>query len=142
ILYSGTWAGRPLDELAPLAAEWGYDGLELVCWGDHVEVQRALGEEGYCDARLALLNRLELRVPVVGVYRVSHAVCDPIDARHRDLLPDYVWGDGEPRGVQQRAAEEVVASARAAQKLGAAVLAGFSGSPVWSAVVGYPPPRP
>src|SRR5207237_9590042 len=62
ILYSGTWADRPLEELAPLAAEWGYDGLELVCWGDHVEVQRALGEDDYCAARLALLNRLELSV--------------------------------------------------------------------------------
>jgi len=142
ILYSGTWADRPLEELAPLAAEWGYHGLELVCWGDHIEVQRAVAEDDYCAARLALLNRLELTVPVVGAYRVSHAVCDPITPRHRDLLPDYVWADGDPAGVQGRAAEEVMASARAAQKLGAAVLAGFSGSPVWSAVTGYPPPRP
>jgi sugar phosphate isomerase/epimerase len=142
ILYSGTWADRALEELAPLAAEWGYHGLELVCWGEHVEVQRALGEDDYCAARLALLNRLELSVPVLGVYRVSHAVCDPIDQRHRDLLPDYVWGDGEVRGVQERAAEEVMASARVAQKLGAGVLAGFSGSPIWSAVVGYPAARP
>src|SRR5260370_18545229 len=135
ILYSGTWADRPLGELAPLAAEWGYDGLELVCWGDHLEVQRAAGEDDYAPAKLALLNRLELSVPVVGAYRVSHAVCDPIEARHRPLLPDYVCGDGEPRGAQERAAQEVLDSARAAPQLGAAVLAGLSGSPLWSPLV-------
>jgi sugar phosphate isomerase/epimerase len=144
ILYSGTWADRPLDELAGNAAEWGYAGLELVCWGDHFEVQRALGEEEYCAARIALCQRHELTagVPVLSCHRVSQAVCDPIDSRHRDLLPDYVWGNGQPQEVQQRAAEEVLATARAAQKLGVPVLAGFSGSPVWSYVAGYPGPKP
>jgi sugar phosphate isomerase/epimerase len=87
---------------------------------------------------LTQLNRLELTAPVLSVHRVSHAVCDPIEERHRDILPDYVWGDGDPVGVQERAAEEVMASARAAQKLGVSVLAGFSGSPIWAGVVGYP----
>ncbi len=27
--------------------------------------------------------------------------------RHRDILPDAVWGDGDPEGVRQRAAEEM-----------------------------------
>jgi sugar phosphate isomerase/epimerase len=140
ILFSGGWADRPLEEVADLAAEWGYAGLELACWGDHVEVQRALSEEAYCPDRLALLARHELTAAVLAVHRVSQAVCDPIDLRHRDLLPDYVWGDGDPAAVRQRAAEEVMAAARAAQKLGVATLSGFSGSPVWSYVVGYPPP--
>ena len=142
ILFSGGWADLPLGELAPQAAEWGYQGLDLACWGDHLEVQRALSEDDYAAAKLALLGGQELTAPVVSCHRVSQAVCDPIDERHQDLLPDYVWGDGDPAGVRRRAAEEVVASARAAQKLGAAVLGGFSGSPVWSAVAGYPPPRP
>jgi sugar phosphate isomerase/epimerase len=141
ILFTGPWADVPLEELAPQAAEWGYQGLDLCCWGDHFEVQRALSEDDYCPNKLALLNRLELAVPVVSAHRVSQAVCDPIDARHRDLVPDYVWGDGDPEGVQERAAEEMMATARAAQKLGAAVLAGFTGSPLWSYVAGYPSPN-
>jgi sugar phosphate isomerase/epimerase len=139
ILFSGGWADLALDELVGHAAEWGYQGLELCCWGDHFEVQRALSEDDYCEKKLALLNRQEMTAPVVGCHRLTQALCDPIDARHRDLVPDYVWGDGDPAGVQQRAVEEVRATARAAQKLGAAVLSGFSGSPVWSYVVGYPP---
>jgi sugar phosphate isomerase/epimerase len=81
-------------------------------------------------------------VPVLSCHRVSQAACDPIDARHRDLLPDYVWGDGSPAGVQQRATEEVIATIRAAGQLGVGLVAGFTGSPLWSYVAGYPSPRP
>ncbi|MFO0928910.1 MAG: sugar phosphate isomerase/epimerase [Gemmataceae bacterium] len=90
--------------------------------------------------RLDLLRRHELDLPVLSAHRVSQAVCDPIDHRHRDLLPDYVWGDGDPAGVQQRATEEMIATVRAAQQLGAGVVAGFTGSPIWSFVAGYPSP--
>ncbi len=140
LLYTGSQADQPLDALAPRAAEWGYQGLELSTRGDHFEVQRALSEDDYCPAKLAALNRLELSVPVVSCHNVSQAVCDPIDARHRPLVPEYVWGDGDPVGVGQRAAEEVMATARAAQKLGASALSGFTGSPVWSYVAGWPYP--
>jgi sugar phosphate isomerase/epimerase len=140
LLFSGQWADLSLEELAPRVAEWGYQGLDLCCWGDHFEVQRALSEDDYCTHKLALLNRLELTAPVLSCHRVSQAVCDVIDRRHRELTPDYVWGDGRPEGVNQRAAEEVRATVRAAQRLGASVVGGFSGSPIWSYVAGYPGP--
>lgn len=143
VLFTGPWADRPLDEVAASAAEWGYAGLELCCWGDHFEVQRASTEDDYAPAKLEALRRLELDVPVLSNHRVSHAVAsDPIDDRHRDLLPEYVWGDGQPEGVRQRATEEMIATARAAQKLGAATLAGFTGSPLWPFVAGWPAPSP
>jgi sugar phosphate isomerase/epimerase len=142
LLFTGQWTDQPLDELAPQVAEWGYQGVDLCCWGDHFEVQRALSEDDYCANKLAMLNRLELSAPVVSCHRVSHAVCDRIDERHQGILPDYVWGDGDPVGVQQRAAEEVMGAARGAQRLGASVLAGFTGSPIWAAISGYPAPRP
>ena len=80
-------------------------------------------------------------MPVVSCHRLSQAVCDVIDGRHRELVPDYVWGDGDPEAVRQNAQEEMIATARAAQKLGVAVLAGFTGSPLWPYVAGYPAPR-
>ena len=94
ILHTGPWADLPLEELALKAGDWGYQGLELACWGDHCEVQRALSEDDYVAARLDLLNRLELSAPVVSCHRLSQAVCDVIDGRHLALVPDYVWGDG------------------------------------------------
>jgi sugar phosphate isomerase/epimerase len=143
LLYTGPWADLPLEELAAQAAEWGYQGLDLCCWGDHFEVQRAVAEEDYASAKLELLRRLELEVPVLSNHRVSQAVCDPmIDQRHRSLLPDYVLGDGVPAGVQQRATEEMIATVRAASRLGVSVLAGFTGSPLRSYVLGYPPAAP
>src|SRR3954471_5471426 len=122
ILFTGQWHDLSLDELVQKAGEWGYQGLELCCWGDHLEVQRALSEDDYAPAKLSLLNRLELTVPVLDARRVGQAVSDSIDRRHRDLVPEYVWGDGAALGVRQRAAEEMVATIRAAQKLGVGVV--------------------
>jgi sugar phosphate isomerase/epimerase len=140
ILFSGPFADLPLADLAPKATEWGYAGLELCCWGDHLEVQHALGDTDYSAARLSLLAGHDLQVPVISNHRVGQAVCDRIDERHTALLPDYVWGDGDPEGVRERAAEEMVATVRVAQKLGATVVSGFTGSSVWSNVAGYPGP--
>jgi sugar phosphate isomerase/epimerase len=142
LLFSGPFADLPLEELAARAADWGFQGLELACWGDHLEIQRALAEKDYCPGRLDLLARHDLQLPVVSSHRVGQALGDPIDDRHRDILPDYVWGDGKPEGVRQRAAEEMTASIRVAQKLGASVVAGFAGSPLWSYVAGWPAPSP
>jgi sugar phosphate isomerase/epimerase len=140
ILFSGPWTDLALEELAPKVSEWGYQGLEVCCWGDHFEVQRALSEDDYCQKKLDLLAHQDLSVPVLSNHRVGQAVCDVIDARHQTLLPDYVWGDGNPAGVSQRAAEEMMATVRAAQRLGAAVVGCFTGSSIWSYVGGYPAP--
>jgi sugar phosphate isomerase/epimerase len=138
ILQSGPWTDLPFEELVAKASDWGYQGLELSCWGDHFEVQRAVSEDDYCRRKLDFLARYELSAPVLAAHRLGQALCDPIDARHKDLLPDYVWGDGTPAEVQQRAAEEMLASIRSAQKMGIAVISGFTGSHLWSYAVGYP----
>jgi sugar phosphate isomerase/epimerase len=140
ILFSGTWSDLPLEEVAQRCSQWGYQGLELCCWGDHLEVQRALAEPDYCRTRLELLARYELSLNVLGNHRVGQAVCDVIDARHQRLVPDHVWGNGDPEGVRLRAREEMAATIRVAQKLGVGVVSGFSGSPIWSYVAGYPGP--
>jgi sugar phosphate isomerase/epimerase len=140
LLFSHNWTDLTLEDLAGKASEWGYAGFELVCWGDHLEVQRAISEPDYCSAKLDLLSRYDLQTPVVSNHRVGQAVCDPIDARHKALVPDYVWGDGKPEGVRQRAVEEMMATFRVAEKLGAGVVSGFTGSKLWSFVLGYPGP--
>lgn len=140
LLFSGSFSDWGLEELCGKAREWGYQGLELCSWGDHFEVQRSLGEADYCQQILDILVRHELNPGVLAGHRVGQAVCDLIDERHRPLLPDYVWGDGDPAGVNQRASEEMAATIRAAQKLGIGVVSGFSGSSLWSFVAGYPGP--
>ena len=142
LLFSGPWADLPLETLASKAAAWGYHGFELCCWGDHLEVQRGVSDESYGPARLDLLSRFDLQVPVIANHKVGQAVGDIIDERHQGLVPDYVWGDGHPGGVRQRAIEEMAATFRLAERIGAGVVSGFTGSPVWSYVAGYPAPKP
>jgi sugar phosphate isomerase/epimerase len=141
-LFTNSWSDLPLEEVASKAAEWGYQGLEICCWGDHFEIQRALDEESYCTKKLDLLARHDLAATVLACHRIGQAVGDRIDERHRALLPDYVWGDGDPDEVSLRAAEEMRAAFRAAQKMGMSVVSGFVGSKLSSYVAGWPPPTP
>jgi len=138
-LFTGQWADLPLKELAPMAREMGYDGLELACWGDHFDVQEALASKSYARERRDLLERHGLRCLAIGNHLVGQAVCDLIDERHRAILPDRVWGDGDPEGVRQRAAREMQDTARAAAALGVGVVTGFTGSSIWHATYSFPP---
>ncbi len=129
----------PLATLAEKAAAWGYDGLELACWGDHVNVERALEEDGYCQSRHDLLAEHGLKVWAISNHLVGQAVCDRIDERHKDIVPERVWGDGDPEGVRRRAAEEMQRTAHAAAELGVSVVNGFTGSPIWHLLYAFPP---
>ena len=141
-LFTGQWADMPLETLAKKAKNWGYDGLELACWGDHFDVERALSNKGYCDERRELLAKQGLKVFAISNHLVGQAVCDRIDERHRSIVPPRVWGDGSPEGVQQRAAEEMKNTARAAARLGVSVVNGFTGSSIWHLVYSFPPVSP
>jgi len=142
-LFTGQWADLPLEEVAEMAAAWGYDGLELGCWGDHFEVDRAVNEDGYVESRHELLERHGLGCWVISNHLVGQAVCDhPIDERHRGILPARIWGDGDPEGVRQRAAEEMKDTARAAARFGVDTVVGFTGSSIWITLAGFPPVPP
>ena len=141
-LFTGQWADLTLDTLAEKAADWGYDGLELACWGDHFEVNRALGEDGYLQTRHDILAKHGLQCFAIANHLVGQAVCDRIDARHQDIVPPSVWGDGNPEGVNERAAEEMMNTARAAQAFGVDVVNGFTGSTVWPMLYHFPPTPP
>ncbi|MDQ2810130.1 MAG: sugar phosphate isomerase/epimerase [Chloroflexota bacterium] len=139
MLFTGQWADLPLEDVAAKAAGWGFDGLELACWGDHFEVQRALAEPDYVQSRHDILNRHGLKCLAISTHLVGQAVCDPVDSRHQGILPAAVWGDGEPEGVRRRAAQEVMDTARAAAKFGVPVVNGFTGSPIWHLLYSFPP---
>ncbi len=103
-LFTGQWADLPVEQLARKAGDWGFDGLELACWGDHFEVDKALADPGYVDSLRDLLNRNGLQVHAIGAHLVGQCVCDPIDQRHRAILPPEVGATASPKacaGVQQ-----------------------------------------
>jgi sugar phosphate isomerase/epimerase len=141
-LFTGQWADLKLEDLARKAKEFGYQGLELACWGDHFEVDKAVAEPGYCANRRDVLERSDLEIHAISTHLVGQAVLDFIDQRHKGILPPRVWGDGDPEGVNQRAAEELKNTARAAQKLGVEVVNGFTGSSIWHLLYSFPPVSP
>ena len=138
-LFTGQWADLPLELLVGKLEEWGFDGVELACWGDHFEVDRAIAEPHYVKAQRDLLERHGLGCWAIGAHLVGQCVADPIDARHKGILPPEIWGDGDPEGVRRRAAERMKDSARAAAAFGVPVVNGFTGSPVWHMLYSFPP---
>lgn len=138
-LFTGQWADLTLEDVARKASAWGFDGLELACWGDHFEVDRALAEPNYLKTRWDILNKYGLKCFAISTHLVGQCVCDPIDERHKNILPSRIWGDGKPEGVHQRASEEVKNTARAAAKFGVKVVNGFTGSAIWHLLAGFPP---
>jgi sugar phosphate isomerase/epimerase len=142
-LFTGQWADLPLETLCAKAAAFGYDGLELACWGDHFEVDKALADDGYVQSRHDILAKHGLKCWAISNHLVGQAVCDdPIDSRHKGIVPPCVWGDGDPEGVRQRAAEEMKNTARAARLMGVDVVPGFVGSSIWKLFYFFPNPGP
>ena len=148
-LFTGQWADLPLEKLAPLAKKMGYDGVELACWGDHFEVDKALSSKGYVQDKWDLLKANGLSCSAVSNHLVGQAVCDLIDDRHKSILPPEIWGDGKAEGVRRRAASKMIATAKAARRFfdarpgkggdAAAVVNGFTGSSIWHSIYAFPP---
>lgn len=139
-LFTGQWADLTLEVLAEKVSQWGFDGLELACWGDHFEVDKALSDDSYVESRRDILEKYGLKCWAISNHLVGQCVADdPIDGRHQQILPARIWGDGSPEGVRQRAAEEMKHTAAAAKLMGVDVVAGFTGSSVWKNLYFFPP---
>jgi len=136
-LFTGQWADLPFETVCQKAKSFGYDGVELACWGDHFEIDKA--DEAYCRKKREILAKYDLKLFAISNHLVGQAVADRIDQRHKSIIPGYVWGDGAPEGVRQRAAQEMIKTAEAAVRLGVTTVNGFTGSPVWHLNYSFPP---
>src|SRR4029453_11287125 len=131
-LFTGQWADLPFEEVCRLAAEWGYDGLEIACWGDHFDVVKAVEDEGYLQGRRDILEQHRLGCWAISNHLHGQTECEAIiDARDKKMGNTRVWGDGDAEGVRQRAAEEIKTTARAAAAFGVDTVVGFTGSAIW-----------
>jgi sugar phosphate isomerase/epimerase len=139
-LFTGQWADLSFDEVCRYASKWGYDGLEIACWGDHFEVDKALADKEYIEKKKRMLEKYNLKCWAISNHLVGQAVCDHlIDDRHQRILPVRIWGDGKPEGVRQRAAKEMMDTARAAKAFGVSTVVGFTGSSIWHTIAMFPP---
>ncbi|HIM56693.1 MAG TPA: sugar phosphate isomerase/epimerase, partial [Candidatus Latescibacteria bacterium] len=126
-LFTGQFADIPIAELAAKAAGWGYDGLELACWGDHLDVDRAAEDKRYAEGRLEMLAGHGLKVFAISNHLAGQLVCDPNDdARSDTFAPESYHGDADAKRTW--AVETMKNTARAAKNLGVDVVNGFTGS--------------
>ncbi len=150
-LFTGQWADLPFETACEKAARMGYDGIELPCWGDHFEVDRAVRDKKYVAGRWEILADHGLTAYCISSHLVGQAICDPIDERHQAILPESVWGDGDPEGVRKRAARHMINAGKACRALldakpgrgrkdeFPAVVNGFTGSSIWHSLYAFPP---
>ena len=116
-LFTGQWADLPLEVLAEKAASWGYDGLELACWGDHMDVFQAAQDSNYCARQKAILDRHGLQLFAISNHLAGQLVCDPNDDSRSDgFAPPECAGNAEKKRAW--AVEALKNTARAAKNLG------------------------
>jgi sugar phosphate isomerase/epimerase len=136
-LFTGQWADLPLEELAKKALSFGYDGLELACWGDHMDVFQAAKDKDYCKKQLAILEKNNLQVFAISNHLAGQLVCDLNDDRSDAFAPPECAGDPEKKRAW--AVEAMKNSAKAAKNLGLKIVNGFTGSSIWHYLYSFPP---
>jgi sugar phosphate isomerase/epimerase len=119
-MFTGQWADLSLEELAKMMAEFGYDGLELACWGDHMDVFKAAEDLDYCKQQKAILDKNNLQLFAISNHLAGQLVCDlNNDSRSDMFAPADCAGDAEKKRAW--AVEAMKATAKAAKNLGVGV---------------------
>ena len=67
-LFTGQWADLSFEEICRKASEWGYDGLEIACWGDHMEVSQGASNADYVNEKKEILKKYNLSCNALGAH--------------------------------------------------------------------------
>ena len=130
-------ADVPFDELCVLAKKMGYDGLEVACWGEGIDIDKALTDDSY-----VAWNQGES-----GKERPCHEGHGPAtsSASAWATCPIRVWTTsrppalaGQPEAIQKWAVETMKKAPAAAAKFGVKIITGFTGSPIWRYLYSFP----
>lgn len=135
-LFTGQWADLSFEEICKLASEMGYEGLEIACWGDHMDVRKASLDPDYIKEKLEILKKYNLKCWALGAHLAGQCVADLYDPRLDNFVPDRL--KGKPEEIRVWATEEMILTAKAAKNLGCNVVTGFMGSPIWKYFYSFP----
>ncbi len=136
-IFTGQWADMPFKEICKKASQWGYDGLEIACWGDHLDVKKAANDDGYVRERKEILEKNNLKTWAIGNHLAGQLVASRNTKRFNAFAPKEVHDD--PEKMRKWAIEEMKVTAVAAKNMGVEVVTGFTGSPIWEAWYSFPP---
>ncbi len=135
-IFTGQWADLAFEDMCEKAGRWGYDGLEIACWGDHMDVNQAATDPGYVKKKKATLEKHGLKCWALGAHLAGQCIGDRHDERLDVFAPDAVKGN--PEALRKWAIEEMKTTAKAAKNMGCYVVNGFMGSPIWHAWYSFP----
>ncbi len=62
------WADLEMEEMFRLANEMGYEGVELACWGNHLDLKRAVEDDAYVAEVKALLAKYNLECHALATH--------------------------------------------------------------------------
>ncbi|MDD4060636.1 MAG: sugar phosphate isomerase/epimerase [Kiritimatiellae bacterium] len=139
-IFTGQWADLPLEKLAPMMKEFGYDGLELATWGDHFDIDKAVKSKAYCEDKRAFLAQHGLDCFAISNHIAGQLTCDRLDERHEAFAPAKLKGDY--KAMAKWAVKHQMDAAKAARNFGVKVVTSFTGSPIWHLLYSWPPAPP
>lgn len=137
-LFTGQWADLKLEDLVVKVSEMGYDGLELACWGDHLDVNEGAKSKSYCEDKLALLDKYGLKCWAISNHLAGQLVCDPNNDGRSNCFVDKKLHN-KPEDQRKWAIDQMKKTAKTANNLGVKIVNGFTGSSIWHAVYAFPP---
>ena len=135
-LFSGQWADLPFEEFCGKAKSFGYDGIEIASWGDHLSLKKAATDSGYVEERKGILKKYGLKTWAISVHLPGQCVGDNWDPRLDGFAPSALAG--KPEEIRKWAIEEAKYAAAAAKNMGVKIVTGFMGSPIWAYWYSFP----
>jgi sugar phosphate isomerase/epimerase len=122
-IFSGQWTDLPFDKFCEKAKSLGYDGVEIACWGDHLDLKKAATDPKYVEERKNILKNFNLKVFALGAHQIGQCVGDnPVAA----FAPSNVAG--KPEEIRKWAVQEMKYAAAAAKNLGVKIVTGLMGA--------------
>jgi len=135
-IFSGQWADLPFETFCEKASGFGYDGIEIACWGDHLDLKKAATDSQYVEERKAILKKYKLKTWAIGTHLVGQCVGDNWDPRLDGFAPSALAG--KPEEIRKWAIQDMKYAAAAAKNMGVKVVTGFMGSPIWAYWYSFP----
>jgi len=136
-LFTGQWADLSFEDVCSLIGGYGYDGLEIACWGDHMDVERAAKDPDYVAKKKKILAKYGLKCWALGNHLAGQCVGDAFgDPRLEGFAPKQLTGQWDK--IRQWGIQQMLYTAQAAKNMGCTVVTGFMGSPIWKYLYSFP----
>ena len=135
-IFTGQWADLNFNDVCKLMSEIGYDGLEIACWGDHMNVRKGAEDKDYINKKKEILANYNLQCQALGAHLAGQCVGDYNDPRLDGFAPPEY--KGKPDAIRAWAIDEMIATAKSASAMGCKVVTGFMGSTIWKYIYSFP----